>query len=518
MRFKIDYLFYLFLVLFLITSFLIVDDFGVPIDNPKNYFEGEANLTYLLTGDIESSKVLNQTHGAFIFMLADASRRLLSNKLHFLNPIAARHIVLPLITALFFIPLFYFLKKYFSSGFALAVIAILVTYPEYFGHIFNNLKDPPLVVFFTLAIISYAEWIFSKKLKYLYLFFVFFGLALCIKLYALLLIVILFLWIKLGGKRFVDKNCSLKKNHFHFLIGFLIILTLLALLYNPTYWGWGIENKILFIKRFISNIRWITSNSSANAGLTLYPFVQVFYRTPLLMLLCFTFGFYQTVAKHKTDLSVLLIVWCLIPVVILCFQQLYRYHNGSRLFLVYVVPFSIVSVIGIQSLVSLLVREFKLDETSLKLIIPVLVFSLNLSSIISTHPYQTTYFNSLARGLKGAQEKHIPNANDYWFNSYRKAGKWLDKNAKKNSNIFFINRISSRTYLIEDLISRKDLLIRNFFPQRIKYIFPHDSYIVIIPFDSIQRGHYSSFWKENYKIVHEIKRQGGEILTIYYKP
>ena len=150
MRLKANHIAILFIAAFLIASFFIINDYGAILDSQKNYHEGEVNLNYVLSGKIEQRDLRWQMHGAFSFMLADASRRLLCNRLNLLDPISARHVILPILSAFFMYPLFLFVRRHWGDWQGLMTIACFAMYPAIFGHTFNNLKDVPLLIFFSL--------------------------------------------------------------------------------------------------------------------------------------------------------------------------------------------------------------------------------------------------------------------------------------------------------------------------------------------------------------------------------
>ena len=192
----IDILVLFIVFVFIVLSLFLLPHYGPIMDSPKHYYEGRVNLDYLLTGIFRESKdEWKQMHGAFTFILAELSKRIFFDKLNLLDQISARHLIVPVMSGLFLLPFYFFVKRYFGEIAGLASILIFITYPHYFGHTFNNLKDIPVTIFLSLSIMSFVFWYLENNLKYLYLFFVCIGLAICIKLYALISILILFAWI-----------------------------------------------------------------------------------------------------------------------------------------------------------------------------------------------------------------------------------------------------------------------------------------------------------------------------------
>lgn len=494
-------------------SFFIISDYGPNVDSQKNFAEGEVNLTYLLTGKITSKKIIfNQNHGAFSFMLADASRRLFSRVLKILDPVSARHIILPVLTSLFIIPMYYFVKKFFGAGVALVAVCALITFPDYFGHTFNNLKDIPLLIFFSLSIFSFAEWKFSNKLKYFYLFFVFLGLACSIKFYAFMVLPILFIWLK--SIKFEETRTDIYK---HVLFAALLAVFIVLLLYVPAVWG--IENNYRIVHSIIGYFKFI-STYRAKSVFSFLPVAQVLYRTPVVMLFFAISGFVLALWKFKREkIYLLLFSWMMIPVLVPCLPGVANY-DSLRQFIVFLVPFSIFSAAGIKLVAELLELKFKLKKT---LTIPVFSFILifaNTLGVILTHPCQTTFFNILAGGLRGAQEKMIRDSFDYWLNSYRQAGRWLDKNAKPNSTAYYIFdaaiAFEYREKILSFSIMRKDITTR--YILTLDEITEPNSYVVFVPFHYLKEKRKYLSRRYGYSVVCKAKSQGGEIFTIYYKP
>lgn len=228
---------------------------------------------------------------------------------------------------------------------------------------------------------------------------------------------------------------------------------------------------------------------------------------------------------RKKSINILLVLWMLIPIIIPCLPYTLHYHSSLRLFLVFAVPFSIFSVIGFTSLVRILAKYSKLNEVIFMLFFGVMMVGSNIWGVISTHPYQTTFFNSLAGGLKGAQEKKIAFSWDYWLHSYKEAGRWLNENALKDSKVIVLYRImgmhrsNPHFNLMRYSISRKDIhIIRvpTIPTLHGRILALHKTYIVFIPFNYLRSSKPYLESEESCQIVYQITRQGGEICTIYY--
>jgi len=512
------------LVLFLCASIFLVQDYGMNIDSQKNFREGEMNLNYFLTGKVDQMILQWQMHGAFIFMAADIAKRLLHDTFHLYDPVAARHILLPFLTAPFMLFLFFFVKRHWNPLHGVIAVGVLLTFPSFWGHSFNNLKDVPLLIFFSLSIMSFVDWRLSGETKYLYRFFIFLGVALSIKTYAIFVPLIVLFWIALKPKG-SDSPVSFPPRWImilHASIGLLIAVIIVLAFYAPAFWG--VEDKWSFLVFWHDRIKEITWGR--DNPLSIYPFVQVFYRTPLMVLALAVTGVYWAVWEYrKSPFYSLLLIWVLIPLIIPCFPHTVVYHNGLRHFFVFLVPYSILAVAGLVQGAGFLAGKLKVGAKTLIVGIAAIAIGLNLLGIVATHPYQTTFFNALAGGLKGAQEKGVADAWDYWLNSYKEAGRWINLYGAVNSKVLAVYYSGTppvfNTELIKDSIDRAD--IKTFHLQRIparqgRGIIPENTYVVLVPFDYLRSRRMMLERSGEFQKVYSISRQGGEICTIFYKP
>jgi hypothetical protein len=192
-----------------------------------------------------------------------------------------------------------------------------------------------------------------------------------------------------------------------------------------------------------------------------------------------------------------------------------------RHFLVFLPAFVIVAVLGAESVSNVVSRHFNWKKESVLAVLLVSLAGTNIAANFSIHPYQTIYFNALAGGLRGAQTDRRITSWDYWLNSYREAGAWLDVNAKPDAKI--IELYPSRTPaafnegLLRYSLKRTDLtpLHRQRISRDLSAAF--NTYILYFPTKGMTI--YKSLLEDKTlcQKVFEIKRQGGEVLTIYYR-
>jgi len=236
-------------IVYLIIASFLINDYGITHDEPQNFSVGHAYLHFYQSGDLnfESNIPTIENHPDFLKtatcperiwpfanILSAITCSVFYQKLNLLNPISAHHIIIPIMTSIFLFIQFLFVKKHWGNLAGFLSILVLITYPRFFGHTFNNIKDVPEIILFSTSIFAFAEWIISKRVKFLYTGFVFFGLALATKIDAIFIPMILALWLVYGF--FVWNIKSLKINikiFFHFIAG-SIISGITALIIYPS--------------------------------------------------------------------------------------------------------------------------------------------------------------------------------------------------------------------------------------------------------------------------------------------
>jgi hypothetical protein len=302
----------------------------------------------------------------------------------------------------------------------------------------------------------------------------------------------------------------------HTIAGLSITLVIVLVFYVPAIWG--IEDKLSFLSLWQAHIKHITLDG--HKPFNIISFGQVFFRTPLLVLFLAFAGIIEVIRQYRKNmLYSLLLIWMLVPVIIPCLPNTATYSNGMRLYLMFLVPWTLMAMIGLFKVVNFLTEKMQLNGKGLAGGIATFTIGMNLLGIILTHPYQTTFFNALAGGLSGAQEKKIEDACDYWRTSFNEAGRWITTYGEKNANVVAFGNF----YLINlrIVIDREDIKVFRLLNLPVRngeIILPPNTYVIFIPQDDIRSQR--SFLEQSVRFekVYTISRQGGEICTIFYKP
>lgn len=551
------------IVLYLILAFRVVGDYGITFDEPENFAVGHKYLNYYLTGQLvfsDDNPIINEhpnfynslfkdypyRYGSFANILSAVSCYLFFQKFQILDAISAHHIIIPILTAFFLYCFFIFAKNYWGNYVGFFSVLLLITYPRFFGDTFNNIKDVPMLIFSSIAIMAFAHWYCRKQTRYFYFAFLFFGIALATRLDNVFLAVIIILWLSLcfiinhPRRYFFDKKTIVS-----FIAGLLIIFTVFVIFYPPLL-PWQSDKGIFIAKVWEYGLQ---VGVAKNTPWNMYPLLQVLYVTPIPIIIFFLTGLFYLLAQifhspayrgqmridsgsslrngfmhsnpaidavkinDSNRMNLLLLIWVAFPLFRYCLPGSIN-SDGIRKFLIFIVPFSIIASIGAKMIVGRICFKIKTARLPLMLFLSALALIPNIYALISGHPYQNTYYNYWAGGLKGAQEKGIPFSCDYWLNSYREAGKWLEKNARANTTV------TAFPYpdLMQYYITRRDLVCSSSFDivfTRCYFVLVPRKWWPMIAYHDISRYLVKL---SGCQIVHQIKRQGGTIATIYYCP
>lgn len=503
---------------------LLINDYGMVYDSPKNLEEGRIHAQFLRTGQApdpeDQPKLAYQIHGALIPILSHLTQSLFHEKLAWVDRISAHHLIIPLLLGPFLWWLYGFFLREEGAGAAAAVSVLLITYPHFWGHAFNNLKDVPLLILFTFTILNFYQLTAGKSasLRNLYFFFIGLALTITVKVTGLLILVILCLWMA-GGMMarwpwtYLPRGSSASRWNKHVAIGLIFFIVIVSLFFMPAVITIDDKLGFLAVKKKVAAV-----NVGLHAGQwSLYPLVQIFYATPVPMLILAVAGLLLTgLRRGKTALDGLMFLW-LFVVILVASSRYVHVYDGLRLFLVFLIPFCYFTWRGIAVIASwfkpLMAGKASLIAAGL-LVITLLA---NIAGMVQTHPYETTYYNQLAGGLGGAQKKQIGSSFDYWLNSYRQAVNWLNKNAVSHANILVMNADSQ--YLLNYYELREDFA----YDHIRKLPLPPNSYIIVPYRDGWPNMYDVSYeaiikYCESLPVVHSEERQGGNIFKIYFTP
>ena len=404
-------------------------DYGMVWDEPDNIFSGGVYFNFLTRGfdqkyfqtNLQSSSFFgdkiypldrNLVHlPPFANILASGLTYFLSYRLGLFNEIVCFHLtsVFFLALAAGFIYLFARLLG-FSKWTSVFCGFSLWLYPHFFGHGHSNIKDIGQASLFLVSLYFLAKAVLRNRLLWVFFGAVVFGLAFDIKFNAVYLPLIWNLWVLslLIFQKDV-KNLSwrwwLKANLILAVVGFLTIY-----LFWPYLWDQPLLKMSEVINYFTTvgkGYFFFFNGKVYQAGidyLWYYPWVYYLLVTPAVILglaLMGIFGAIRELIKEKKFALILLFVWFL-PLGRAFLPQANLY-DGIRHFLEVAPAIILLAGVGFEMIYKLIKRY-----SLVMVILPLFVFLIFVNLLLinfNLHPYQTAYYNFLAGGTKGAQDK-----------------------------------------------------------------------------------------------------------------
>src|SRR3989344_1077379 len=496
-------------VLFFFVSIYTINDYGETTDEKFDQHIGEFyynNWTKKGVKGLEERFIpLQRNYGPFFDVIVVASNDFLNKKTQIIkNPVASYHFPVIIISTITLWVVFVF--AYLNWGLIPALISAisLVLLPRFIGDSQNNLKDSPLMAFFSLTLLLYYLGEARKKVIYYFLAGIFLGLTYSIKINALIIIPIIVTWYLLKGG-FIK---GLPR-----LIVFSSLSLITALLTILIAWPFYQYNTFhRFVETFLTFKNHVWDEYILYLGQFYrghevpwhYPIVMFGVTTPIFYLFLILLGIFISAylivkkTEHKSPLLFLLL-WLIFPPVTQVISKAPTY-DGIRHFLTVLPPLSILIGFTIWKL-GLFLRKFGKKGGYLfflYILIIVVGYLQILLTDIRIHPYQIVFFNQLTGGVKGAKERFDL---DYWGQSLKEAAEWINSNLPSGSRIWLTLPFThhfpvdgDRFVLTDQNPDYKVNLIRGM----LKDWDPDDDYLY-----------------PKRKPIYSLKVEGGEILQIF---
>lgn len=365
--------------------------------------------------------------------LAAAVSNLLSRGLGVLDPFDGFHAANLLLAALLLACFLPFLRRRFGALAAALAAVLLFTAPRVFAHMMANVKDFPLMVVFTLTLIAFLAAYERGCGRGLLAAGVLWGVSLATKANALFLPVIPLgiVGLDLLRHRLPAPWHGQQRRLACFFAAAAALGPLVMLALWPYLWADPIG-------RFGKNLAFVLLRRTSTRAESMAPVLEALaLTTPLLILLLAASGVVAALlrARRGDRAAVMLLVW--VPAV------LGRYllpsavnYDGVRHFLELFPALAALAGLGAAGLITGLVRRLAPQRTARVrpgLLAPLLAALLLLgpvTTLLRAHPFELAYWNRLAGGLGGAQERGLAQAGDYWGTSYRLGLAWLNQRAQ----------------------------------------------------------------------------------------
>ena len=289
-----------------------------------------------------------------------------------------------------------------------------------------NIKDVPEAIFFSLALLSFVGAWEKGSAKGILGAGLIWGLALGTKANALFLPPII-LVVVLSAREpaaWKDRRRVLWSS----LVGAGLLGSALVFVLWPYLWPAPIAGIRLHLHYI--GLRLFDTRPESIAS----PLGSVALTTPVLFLVLLVVGLVICLRRlrDRDPRHVLPLTWIAVVVGRLYLPNAVNF-DGVRHFLEVFPAFAIVGGIGASWLYRT-VRGADPPARARRLAAPaILVLALlpGAMAIVRLHPLELAYWNELAGGLRGARQKGIPQAGDYWGTSYRLGMAWLNSNRSR---------------------------------------------------------------------------------------
>ncbi len=502
---------------------------------------GERLLEYIHTGDErfldllsrEPEPPVRQPHPDFsvrrfeshqVFpvagLLSAASCRLLWTRWNAVPAMVAHHAVIVFLSAAVVFAVTAFAARRFGSLCGVVSGASLALLPRFFADSFNNLKDIPECSFYTFAILSFyiamerngAPGVTGRsRLRWWAVAGAFTGLALAQKPNALFIPVqMLLFWI---GLRVLSRGRETSGPPLRGLA--FAGLSFLATYYgaSPAFWTAPIEGPIQWIREMlrIGNLAFDERAQLAPWWLKISlaaPLLVLVTTPPITLVLSALGAFHPRLSANQ---RLFLLLGVAIPVGRNLIPGM-RNMDGIRHFLEFLPMLSILAGLGASLLYDALQTRTGARVRTLR----AAAIGLGITAIlpsgiqtIRTHPNGIAYFNGLIGGLPGAQAMNVPQATDYWGNSYWQGSAWLNEHAERNALLLVpvgghIARAAAPVRLRGDIQFWSPGRSPESSPLYVMYVTRQEFY-----------GPFLRALQRRSSAVHEICVQGGAILRIH---
>lgn len=440
---------------YLVPALFCLGDYGPTYDPTKgDYPYGERLLGYLETGDErfldlelrQPAPVLRAPHPDFDAerfpvvwafpvggLLSAVSCRLLWTELGWLPAMAAHCLPVVLLAALLVFVVSRFASARLGPVAGVVAGAALFLTPSFFGHSFNNPRDVPECVFYTLAVLgglralesgSLAAWLGAGAMT---------GLALAQKANALFLPVQLALFV--GG---LWALALLQRGPRPRLsaggLGLCALAFLLAYYTaSPAFWSAPIEGPKAWVLEMVRNGNRGLRADASRATVSFAALEKVLVSVPIPTLLLALVGALRP--GLPAALRWFLVLGAGLPIA-RHFVPGMRTFDGTRHYLEFLPMTCLLAGAGAAWLAQRLAALWAGRRALAGALVAASALAPGAWAVIDTHPNQVVYYNALGGGLGRQQARGNIEACDFWGNSYWQGLEWLNHHSAPDARFF----------------------------------------------------------------------------------
>jgi len=356
--------------------------------------------------------------------LSAASCDLFWSSLGWLPPIAAHHLVISLFVAVLLYVIVSFLGKRVGWAGGVMAAAFLVASPRFFAHAQNNLKDIPEACLYSLCAIAFYRATATRNLRWWCGVGALAALALAQKQNALFLpvqfaITLVLFRVVLPSEKAVGKGDIVRG----IAVGLVVFVMTYALV-SPWFWA--------DLSRLVEHWNeFFVVGGIGGGGVSWEGPHRMLVTTPVPLLLAGLVGAFARLVDPR--LKIFLVTWVLFTTGRLLLPGM-RNFDGVRHFLEFYPPLCMLAALGVLQM-SRWVRVARIPSAVGPACIGACFVLPGAVVTITTHPNGICYFNAVIGGLPGAVDRGLPEAADYWGNSYWQGITWLNEHAPQGTQI-----------------------------------------------------------------------------------
>lgn len=411
-------------------------------------------------------------------------------------------------------------SSFSSSGKSYSYLAAAIAgfslglFPLFFGDSHFNTKDTMQASFFAGSIWAFWHVIKDNKKIYYFTFFAFIAAALGIKWNIIFIPFILIPWLFLIRKTAYFHNWFKIKDLLKYGVFGIIFIFIFLTAVSPPSWLDPIGRLIKTFDYY--KIIGVEANTIQPEGFILpfgntYPFLLIVAQTPLIIIIFLLIFIFSKKSKDLLKTNLLLTLWFLVPIIRISLPNMFIY-SPFRQIMEIIPAMAVIAGIGAVYIIQNLEFRIKNYGLGIKLLKPlfIILYSLFLIvPIIRLHPNENAYFNMLAGGIKGAQEKNLIDWTLTNGNIYKQGVLWLNNNAENNANLAHID---GTMYSISPLWLRDDISLS---PDHFSGFSQKGEYIIKL-FNPLNPPVFASRYPEVFlHPVHIINVDGIGLLYIY---
>ncbi len=445
-------------IIFLCINIATINDYGVTWDFSYHFNAGLWHLKLPLT---DSAFIMGPSP-PLSDILPTLGNIIFNTKLHIFPWDSAYNLYSVMLGSIGIGILYFTVLELFSWEIALFSSIILALLPRYFGHLHNNMKDIPQAVFFTLSIWLFWKLFQKPKISTLILAAFSFAISYNSKVNGLFILIItsLFYFINILHKYLKTRKIQISRI---ILLYFLLSPLFTYLLWFP-FWDHPFGRLIEASHSYTTstmNMPILYFGNLVYSGNNVpwhYPLGILAVTTPLILLIFAGIGIIYLIItrKIKFDIKLFILLWFLVPL-----SRYLKPHmiviDDIRHFMEIIFPFAIISGVGMYQTMGKIIKICNKIVPKINKNIIVFCFLLSVIfylsyQVFSYHPFQTSYYNEIVGGVKGANQQFDI---EFWASSYKKALQYLNANAPNNSIITIpMAPDIGKLYLRKDLIAK----------------------------------------------------------------